>query len=567
VIFPDADEVVAEARPPRLVEALPAGVQPDPSRSLHVLIACALALTASIVLGLRAGDPGITENEVHYITWSTHFDSWVNRLGGEDAFGAAPLRAGWGSDPVHQPHPPLAGLLGWAGDRLAPASVDFPARLRLGGVLVLGVSLAYVYYALWGAWGWIAALGGVIGLLAQPRLVGQALHLGPDAPTACACLVVLLALGRCADGRPHHWVLYLALPAAFALKLTWLALVPILLGWCVFARRWRLLRHVVMASALGLGVLLMLCLPGGQDPWVGLRPPGDPRTLAFLGGTYPGAPPWHGVLLLLTAAPPTGVVAAGAVGLIALARGLSRETPRRPRPAAGSPRPPADGPRPPAAGPRPPAKGSADPLAQLLLVAVVVWTLALLLPLLPWRGGGLGPALHLCAALGCAGGAGFALAAQRLVSERGLSDRTQIGLTLACLLLPASGLHTTWTAHPHLLSTYGAGVGGLPGAVRLGLPPVQGLEVITADVLADINRTLPEGATVSEARAVAYPFFLRDYDLLRDDLQPSLRGDYVLVLHDPALLAARPELLEQTPVRPPWTHEGVPLVWLMRRDR
>ncbi|MCO5167423.1 MAG: hypothetical protein M9894_13835 [Planctomycetes bacterium] len=522
----------AAAAPPAAAPAAPPPVAVGPDDRARLAAALLCGLLSFLALAWLAGAQGITWDEARdYLPWVQRFDEWVGAVAREGGAAWTRARVDEGLAGGDR-HPHLFKLLGWLASTVAPDAVPFTVRCRLGTCALVAATLAFTLHRLAGRYGWLPALGVVLAVAGQPRLLAHGSFLATDAPLACAFVVGVLACADADRRRRDLALLYVAVAAAPWIKVTGLLLPAVLGAGCLLTRRPRLLVHLGLATALGLALMALTYPPWRLLELVALvreHAREHPLTVYFLGRWYAGSPPWTWLPVMLVAVPPAGVTVTLVGGALALGARAWR---------------------------------GRDPLHVQVLVACALLGLLFLLPWTP-RHDGVRQALPLFALLGVAGGLGLGLEARAWLA-RGAPTPARRALAASLLLLPASGLGAAWAARPLLLSTFSGVVGGLRGAYHdLRLEPTYWLDAVTPAVLDELNEALPPGARLCMPFPGEYPFRLHALGLLRPDIAPCLDGEFVLLLNRTSALgpdtAAR--LAGARELRR-WERDGVPLLFL-----
>jgi hypothetical protein len=504
-----------------------------PSRRARLAVAGGFGLLVFAALAWLARAQGITWDEARdYLLWVRRFDAWVDAVlaEGAAAWTRERIDAGVASD---DRHPHLFKLMGWLSASLLPDALPFPLRARLGPAAFVAATLAFALHHLLGRYGWLPAAAALLAVVGQPRFLGHGSFLATDAPLACFVLLGVLACADAERSPRARALLYVAVAGAIWTKFTGVGL-PVVLGLgCLLRGRPRLLVHLALASALGLGLLALTFPPWRLAAFFGQAVEhgySRPFSVYFLGEWYAGRPPWTWLPVMLAVVPPVGVALTMGGGTLALALRTVR---------------------------------ARDPLAIQLLVACAAFGALFLLPFVP-RHDGIRQALYLFVLLGVAGGLGLGLAAQSWLA-RTKATLPRALLVAAALLLPASGLVVAWRERPLLLSTFSEAVGGLHGAYyRLRLEPTYWADAVTPAVLAELNALLPPGATLAMPFPGEYPFRLRRLGLLRSDVVPSLDGEYLLLLNRTSLMPVARRRIEHAQELQRWERHGVPLLILYR---
>jgi 4-amino-4-deoxy-L-arabinose transferase-like glycosyltransferase len=112
-----------------------------------------------------------------------------------------------------------------------------------------------------------------------------------------------------------------------------------------------------------------------------------------------------------------------------------------------------------------------------------------------------------------------------------------VALFLTLGFSPALDVYLT---HPYQLAFYNRLVGGIPGAYEKGLETTYFLEVLTPDLLSDLNQKLPLNSAVHASFANPMLTYYQDRGELRHDLRIVTRPpyDYLLLLNRRSALSS-----------------------------
>ncbi|MEW4569999.1 glycosyltransferase family 39 protein [Tautonia sp. JC769] len=438
-------------------------------------------------------------------------------------------------------HPPLYAILGLAGDVLTPWRGDL-ARARLGPMLLMSLAVGAVFTFLDRRMGRWAAVVGASALVLQPRLFGHAHYAAYDAPlTALWVLAVLAFFGAVEDRsrRNPGWgwavLMGLVIGAASATKLTgWFIPLPLLAWTIVFRDRRGLL------ALLAAGPVALLTIYAFNPPWWHEPVDGFARFLAsntgrgqtilirvmYLGKIYrtpAESLPMDNTIVWTAMVTPIGFLVLALAGAIRSVVGHATE--------------------------------------RFGVLVTLNWLFLLALRAMPNVPGHDGVRLFLPAfgMLAIAAGIGAALVV-------GWLGRWGKGLVAAAVV---EGMVSVAVMMPVPLSYYSPAVGGLPGAVRLGMEPTYYWDALTGDVLEWIDANTPEGRRVATATFPTSFFELNDSGKLRTPISPRAPEPplWFVVQNRPGALG----VLEQRLLsdhEPVYVSEkfGVPLIWIFRYE-
>lgn len=438
----------------------------DPSAILRVLrddraIAALLAVLTVVLLAATTPDIGLTWDEPAYIVASESYAAWVARLFTVPryALSAEGIQRYW---EVNHEHPPLdkvwCGLV-WS---VARRVLDDLTAHRLGNIVLTGAQVALLYRLVAGELTKTAGLAAAGALLTMPRYFFHAHLAALDVPAAFAVFATVYAFWRTRERESPAWDVLVGgvWGLAMACKINAILVPPALLLWAVLVRRRRyLFRRIVLMGFIGLFIFL------GTWPW--LYREFVPRLLEYvlfvtvdhwpIGQYYLGRfympPPWHFPFVMILAVMPLATTALYVLGMIRAAR-----------------------------------RGPLRAFGGLLVICALAPLLApavgqakvydndrLFMPAFPF--------------LAALAGVGFDWLAQalrvltqrrtvgRLSREGALRGPAELGFSMASALALGAVTVVAFAPHvllaadlyPHLLSYYSEAIGGLPGAVRLGL--------------------------------------------------------------------------------------------------
>jgi 4-amino-4-deoxy-L-arabinose transferase-like glycosyltransferase len=449
---------------------------------------------AVIVLMVTAGQIGVTWDEPAYMAASESYNGWLNRLvfGPHGVLNQGVVDAAWS---VNNEHPPidkeLSGIV-WA---VARNVFDDLLARRLGNILLLGLTVAFLYHMIADELGDLAAVGTVAALLTLPRFFFHAHLAALDVPAACMVVIVTYVFWRTKESARIRYTILLGLVAGLALatKINAAFILPTLFLWAlIFRRKFYLLIRLALAAAIAVPVFI------GLWPWLyydtvnrikeylGFQTVSHWEIAQYYLKKVLMPPPWHFPFVMTWAVVPLGTTLLYAVGIL---RGVLRRRDRA--------------------------------FCFLLLLNALV-------PLVLLAAGQtmvydderlFMPAFPFLAALA---GAGFAWLANWL---KNALLRTRIpaiatALTAAAgILFLASPVYGIVTYYPHLLSYYSESVGALAGAADRGLETTYWCESYRAAV-EFINANAQPGDTVwAEPWSSDVLVYYQLHGILRDDVQ------------------------------------------------
>lgn len=435
-------------------------------------------------------------------------------------------------------HPPFYAILGLAGDLLAPSWQDLP-RARLGPILLFSLTAGLLFGFMARRWGPWPAVATASAWVLQPNLFGHGHYAAYDAVLSSlwvlAIAAFISALGRAPDDAPIRIRVLPALAfglimgCALATKLTgWFLLLPFL-AWAAWRRDRRAFRIFLIALPLSVVVLYLVNPAWWTEPITGVvrflrsnltRGQTIPIPVQFLGSVYQTpnqSLPWYNTLAWTVLVTPVGFLALAIAGLV-------RAVVRR----------------------------RDDPL--VLLIAAH-WLLLMGLRAMPHTPGHDGVRLFLPAfgVLAMLAGLG---AGQWM---EWIGPRARAIALAACV----EGMISVALLMPVPLSYFSPLVGGLPGAVRLGMEPTYYWDGLTAEGLAWLRDNTGPGQTI---RFATYPtswIYLVETGALPPrlwPLDPRRPAWYVMQNRPGAWSPVDRRLFERS--RPAFTisKQGVPLV-------
>lgn len=500
----------------------------------------ALVLFTGVLAALVISMPsvGLTWDEPYYLAAAPQgYLPWFGRLG-TDAFTRQAIIDCW--TPVER-HPPAGALwIGlfeavagpWLGDLLAG---------RLGVAVLFAALAAWLFLFMAERYGERAGLLSAACLALMPRAFGHAQIATLDVPISFAWFATVALFAAALNRSARWWPLPgLLLGLALLTKSTILPL-PVLLAAWAFRSRGRKAWGPCLCLAAAAATFFLW-------PWMWVDTLEHlktylavMRTRPSLGVHYFGHTqdaslmPWHYPLVMTLGTTPVAILACAVLG----ARDLLR-------------------------------RGWADPAGMLVLLQVPFILVLASVPGIPKYDGTrlFLPMFPFLAALAGLGLSRLLEKAARL-GEQVRSTRRTLAAG-AFVLFHAAWL---WAACPFYLSTYSGGVGGLPGAERLGLETTFWLEAVDRDVVGFLNLEAPAGARLAVTPyAHLWRLYHEDHGTFREDLRLVDRGRGEE--WDVLVLVCRKGMFDQEAWRlygeaVPWYQRswlGVPLCRLYRRD-
>lgn len=393
-------------------------------------------------------------------------------------------------------HPPFYALLGLVGDLLAPTWRDLP-RARLGPILLFSATAAILYHFMAVQWGIVAAVAAASAWVFQPNLFGHGHYAAYDAVLTSLWILAIVAFARAISVEASsgsrdvmRWAAVfgfgLAVGCAMATKLTgWFLPLPFL-AWAA----WRRDRRAFLALAVGLplagAVLFLLNPPWWTEPIAGVvnflrsnlsRGKTIPIPVQFLGTVYrtPNESlPWYNTLAWTVMVTPVGFLLLAFGGIV---RNLRR--------------------------------WRTEPLGPLILAH---WGLLIALRAMPHTPGHDGVRLFLPA---------FGVLA--ILAGLGARSLFEWSGRLARIVVPLAaieGIISVALMMPVPLSYFSPAVGGLPGAVRLGMEPTYYWDGLTDEARSWLRTHTGPGQTIQFATFPHSWLYLRQTGELPRGLVP-----------------------------------------------
>jgi len=446
----------------------------------------------------------------------------------------------WPFTIAREGHPPLAGLLVAAGERIAPARFDPLTRFRLGPILLFSLAAGAMFYRLKRDYGlWIVGLVAVVVLVTMPRMFAHAHFATLDGPLTACWLLAWAAFAPARRGWLWTPLFGLALGLTLSAKFTgWLAPLPFA-AWAILYRDRGGLR--ALAVGVPIAVLLFVALnpPLWSDPVGGLRTyfdlnlnraanPGLNITTQFFGRMYDldHPLPFYNTLVWTAIAISPMSLMLGGVGIVATVR-----------------------------------RWRSDPVSMLL---VLQWLTLIFVRALPWAPPHDGirlflPSFAFFAALAGVG-AGRALYRESLFSAEKIYAQgwARVAITIVIVM----GTVDVVSYFPHGLSFYNRLIGGLRGATALGMEPTYYWDALDRESLAWLADHTTGGEKVAFASAPPKNLaLLKRWGLLEHTPdEPGRFRWYVVQRRPSAWQPADRWLIEHVEPAYQKTFKGVPLL-------
>jgi hypothetical protein len=246
-----------------------------PSRSRDFFLATAVSVCcAALLLATSAGLP-IVWDEGDTIFRADQLAHLAEQSGGEHHppfFEAIRAEANWPYTTQREGHPPLSGILVALGSRLSARWFEPLTAARLGPIVVFALAVGAVFYRLQREYRVLAvSVMATCALLMMPRLFAHAHFATLDGPlTACWLLAWASFAPACRDWR---WIpcFGLALGMTFCAKFSGLLAPLPFLVWTGLYRDRGGLRALIAGVPIAIGVFVLLNPPLWDHPLEGLR--------------------------------------------------------------------------------------------------------------------------------------------------------------------------------------------------------------------------------------------------------------------------------------------------------
>ena len=465
------------------------------------IIAVLLACLTAILLTATAPAIGLTWDELAYIAGADSYAAWFGVLvkNPSQALSARVIDQYW---KVNNEHPPVEKI--WSGLvwTLARHVFDDLTANRLGAILFVALLVALLYLLIAPIYGKAAGLFATLALLSMPRFFFHAHLAALDVPVAVATFVVTFLFWKTIDRREWWWgvLLGVAWGLAVAVKLNGV-FIPIGLGlWClIFRRKWAVALRFFLMGLSAMAVFLLVWPWLYHKTWSRILAYADFHIHHFKIGqwyfdkfTLP--PPWSFVLVMLWVVVPLTVLVLSFAGMARAGKGRKDQG-----------------------------------LVWLLILSVFVSISPFLFgkSLLYDNDRLFMPVYPFLAALA---GIGFGWILQGLRKLLAWMKHPRLSVPASLLLglvLLAPESVAMAGLYPHLLSYYSEGVGGLPGATKLGLETTYWCETYAA-ALPYINAHANPGDTIW-AEPWSYDIFIYY------QMHGQLRKDVSILNEEPAL--------------------------------
>ncbi len=290
-------------------------------------------ILAIVLLLFTAGKIGVTWDEPAYMAASESYNGWINRLvfGPHGVLNQSVIDSAWS---VNNEHPPLDKELSGVVWALARNVLDDLLARRLGNILLLGLTIAFLYHLVSDELGDIAAIGTVAALLIMPRFFFHAHLAALDVPAACMIVIVTYVFWRTKESARNRYTILLGIVWGLAIstKINAVFVLPTLFLWAlIFRCKFYLLVRLALAALIGVPFFI------GWWPWLYYDTVNRIKEyLAFQTVTHLKIaqyylqkvlmpPPWHFPFVMTWAVVPLGTTVLYAVGIL---RGILRRRDR-----------------------------------------------------------------------------------------------------------------------------------------------------------------------------------------------------------------------------------------------
>jgi Dolichyl-phosphate-mannose-protein mannosyltransferase len=437
-------------------------------------------------------------------------------------------------------HPPFYALLGLIGDFVAPNWETLP-RARFAPMLVFSLMCGAIFSFSRSRYGLLSAVAAAGAWMLQPHLFALAHYATYDGLLSSLWTGSVLSFAKAVQRHEKdvsktprwRWVSLFGFIIACAMgtKLTgWFLPLPFL-AWVILYRDQRGLIALLTGVLLAFAILVIMIPPWWQNPVFGLerflrsnftRAETTPLKSLFLGHVYKtpiDSLPWYNTVVWTVMVTP--------VGFLVLACGGMMRAVKRAR---------------------------TDAIGMLFLVH---WIFLMTLRALPHTPGhdAVRQFLPAFGVLALLAGLGAATTPSRPVAW---------GKPLIFLSI-LEGAVSVGMMMPVPLSYFSPLVGGLPGAVRLGMEPTYYWDSLQPEILEWLNSNTAPDQKVMFSRYPTSLLYLRHTNRLRVGIMPHEPGRwawYVLQNRPGAFRASESNLIAHGEPAAVFTKSGVPLLWV-----
>ena len=369
-------------------------------------------------------------------------------------------------------HPPFYAWVALSGDLLIPSAHEL-LRVRLGTMLAFSLAAAALFLFISRRWGQAAGWTSAGAWALHPHLFALGHYATYDALLASMWMLTTLAFASTCDPFPRTalkhagWVLLTGMlwGMALATKFTaWFLIAP-LLAWSLWSYSRRIWQTLALSGLVSLLTFVALTPPLWADPLGGLigffqsnlsRGKTIPIKTLFLGQVYEtptGSLPWYNVAVWVVLSTPVISLLLELAGIWAVVKNRKLQ-----------------------------------PSGLLLLLSALTVLVLRSLPHTPGHDG------TRQLAVGLGGLAALAGPGLILLSKAWQWPNTlRVGMTGALLI---EGLLSLWFMMPVPLSYFSPLVGGLPGAVALGMEPTFYWDALSDGALKKLDEHTPTGQTI-----------------------------------------------------------------------
>jgi Dolichyl-phosphate-mannose-protein mannosyltransferase len=475
----------------------------------NIYFALLLACLTALILTCTAPSIGLTWDEPAYIAGAEAKGSWFYLLMKDSARAVDPASIDQFWSVTHE-HPGLD--MAWSGMVwiIGRHIFDDLTAHRLGNIILVAFLVALLYLMVSDAYGRPAGLFAAAALMSMPRFFFHSHLAALDVPVTVAIFGVTFLFWRTVERREWWWGLVLAFAwgMAMAVKLNAVFIPIALVIWfIIFRRKWYLALRLFLMGLFAIPVFIMVWPWLYNNTWE--------RIIEYidfhfhhheLGQWYLGQfylpPPWHFVLVMIWAVVPSTIMVMVITGIVRARSGRQ------------------DG-----------------GLGWLLIISSLVSIAPFLYGKnLVYDNERLFMAIFPFLAALSGSGFGWVFSGLRKGAEHinrpGMAAPAGIVLGLA-LLAPQALIMSQ--LYPHLLSYYSEGVGGLPGATKLGLETTYWCETYSAAIPYINEHAQPGDRIWTEPWSHDVLFYYQLRGKLRSDLHilspgpeiPSVLSDQV----------------------------------------
>ena len=239
------------------------GAVNTPSRLRTLGWSLAAAAVCAVLLVATSPELPLVWDEGDTIGRADQLDAWQS---------AEPQRRAWRYTVVREGHPPLSGMLVAGGRRIAPGWLDPLTAARLGPMLWFALAAGAMCYRLQRDYDApVVTLMALVALVTMPRLFAHEHFATLDGPLTAAWVIAWATFAPAVRQAGWTPLFGLALGLTLAAKFTgWLAPLPFV-AWTVLTRSRGGVRALAIGLPVALAVFVALNPPLWHEPLTGLR--------------------------------------------------------------------------------------------------------------------------------------------------------------------------------------------------------------------------------------------------------------------------------------------------------